>query len=98
MTNNDPSTPAQLSLDLENDLPSVLQFNVGVNDIGGTLVAELAINQGRVSCLLSDILALKQESSFIRYCWDVLKVSTALSFCLVCGLRLPSCSVLKYWL
>ena len=76
MTNNDPSTPAQLSLDLENDLPSVLQFNVGVNDIGGTLVAELAINQGRVSCLLSDILALKQESSFIRYCWDVLKVST----------------------
>ena len=57
MTNNDPSTPAQLSLDLENDLPSVLQFNVGVNDIGGTLVAELAINQGRVSCLLSDILA-----------------------------------------
>ena len=58
MTNNDPSTPAQLSLDLENDLPSVLQFNVGVNDIGGTLVAELAINQGRVSCLLSDILSL----------------------------------------
>ena len=42
-------TPALLSLDLENDLPSVLQFNVGVNDIGGTLVAELAINQGRVS-------------------------------------------------
>lgn len=47
------STPAQLSLDLENDLPSVLQFNVGVNDIGGTLVAELAINQGRVSELSS---------------------------------------------
>ena len=46
-----PTTPALLSLDLENDLPSVLQFNVGVNDIGGTLVAELAINQGRVSRL-----------------------------------------------
>ena len=44
-----PTTPALLSLDLENDLPSVLQFNVGVNDVGGTLVAELAINQGRVS-------------------------------------------------
>jgi hypothetical protein len=42
------STPEPLSLDLENDLPSVLQFSVGVNDIGGTLVAELAINQGRV--------------------------------------------------
>ena len=49
------STPARLSLDLENDLPSVLQFNVGVNDIGGTLVAELAINQGRVSELVSSV-------------------------------------------
>ena len=46
-----PQTPAPLSLDLENDLPSVFQFTVGVNDIGGTLVAELAINQGRVSDL-----------------------------------------------
>ena len=29
------------SLNLENELPSVLQFEIGSNDIGGTLSVEL---------------------------------------------------------
>lgn len=37
-----------LTLDVENDLPSVLQFPIGINDIGGTLVVELGVNNGRV--------------------------------------------------
>ena len=38
-----------LTLELENDLPSILQFPVGINDVGGSLVVELGINNGRVS-------------------------------------------------
>ncbi len=35
-------------LELENDLPSVLQFGVGVNDVGGSLVVELGIYTAKV--------------------------------------------------
>jgi hypothetical protein len=36
-------------LDLENNLPSVLQFTVGNSDIGGTLVVEVGMNVERVT-------------------------------------------------
>ncbi len=37
------------SLALENELPSVLQFEVGTSDIGGTLSVELSLDHDRVS-------------------------------------------------
>ncbi len=38
-----------MALTLENDLPSVMQFPVGVSDVGGSLVVELGIDTSRVS-------------------------------------------------
>ena len=46
--NNGTATSSALSLDLENDLPSVLQFPIGINDIGGSLVVELGVNIAKV--------------------------------------------------
>jgi hypothetical protein len=46
------SSTSAMSLDLENDLPSVLQFPVGASDIGGSLVVELGVNIGKVLQLL----------------------------------------------
>ena len=37
------------SLDLENELPSVLQFEIGPSDIGGTLSVQLQLDHSRVS-------------------------------------------------
>ncbi len=37
------------TLELENELPSVLQFDISPNDIGGTLAVELLLDQNRVS-------------------------------------------------
>ena len=37
------------SVDLENELPSVLQFEIGPNDIGGTLSVQLQLDHSRVS-------------------------------------------------
>ena len=37
-------TETPKSLDLENELPSVLQFEIGNNDIGGTLSVELYLD------------------------------------------------------
>ena len=45
-------TETPKSLDLENELPSVLQFEIGTNDIGGTLSVELFLDHSRVSRLL----------------------------------------------
>ena len=45
-------TETPKSLDLENELPSVLQFEIGNNDIGGTLSVELYLDHSRVSHLL----------------------------------------------
>ena len=36
------------NVDLENDLASVLQFPVEIEDIGGTLVVELGVNNAKV--------------------------------------------------
>ena len=42
--NQDPA----YNVDLENDLASVLQFPVEIEDVGGTLVVELGINNAKV--------------------------------------------------
>ena len=47
--NNESATSSPLSLNLENDLPSVLQFPIGINDIGGSLVVELGVNIAKVN-------------------------------------------------
>ena len=47
------------SLTLENDLPSVLQFPVGVTDVGGSLVVELGVNHRRLSGIASETVHLK---------------------------------------
>ena len=44
-------------MDLENDLSSVLQFPVEIEDIGGTLVVELGINNAKVRIVLPLILS-----------------------------------------
>lgn len=41
-------TETPKSLDLENELPSVLQFEIGTNDIGGSLAVELRLDHNRV--------------------------------------------------
>ena len=43
------------SLDLENELPSVLQFEIGPSDIGGTLSVQLQLDHSRVSEVKIDI-------------------------------------------
>jgi len=46
---DDPTAPSgPLPLDVENDLPNMLQFDVGDSDVGGSLVVELGINSLRV--------------------------------------------------
>lgn len=42
------SVGSPMSLQLENDLASVLQFPVGLSDIGGSLVLELGVNIAKV--------------------------------------------------
>ena len=42
------ASASPMSLNLENDVPSVLEFPVGLSDIGGSLVVELGINIGKV--------------------------------------------------
>ena len=56
-----------LTLEVENDLPSVLQFPIGINDIGGTLVVELSVNNGRVSAI-NIFLPLAERSRRGRFC------------------------------
>ena len=43
------ATETPQSLDLENELPSVLQFEIGPSDIGGTLAVELQLDHNKVS-------------------------------------------------
>ena len=43
------ATVTPQSLDLENELPSVLQFEIGPSDIGGTLAVELQLDHNKVS-------------------------------------------------
>ena len=43
------ATETPQSLDLENELPSVLQFEIGSSDIGGTLAVELQLDHNKVS-------------------------------------------------
>jgi hypothetical protein len=47
------------TLDLENELPSVLQFDIGPNDIGGTLEIELQLDHARLSGLGTEKYVLK---------------------------------------
>jgi len=57
---DDPTAPSgPLPLNVENDLPSVLQFSVSESDIGGSLVVELGINSNRVRPL-----ALEKQHDF----------------------------------
>ena len=46
-------TETPKSLDLENELPSVLQFDLGPEDIGGTMSVELSLDHTKVSFSLS---------------------------------------------
>ena len=42
------ATKPPKTLDLENELPSVLQFEIGPNDIGGTLSVQLSLDHSKV--------------------------------------------------
>ena len=59
-------TETPKSLDLENELPSVLQFEIGNNDIGGTLSVELYLDHSRASHLLFLFTKVIIEKSFIE--------------------------------
>ena len=49
-------TETPKSVDLENELPSVLQFEIGPSDIGGTLSVQLQLDHNRVSSKLLNYL------------------------------------------
>ena len=59
-------TETPKSLDLENELPSVLQFEIGTNDIGGTLSVELYLDHSRVSRLLFLFKKNKKNDYLVR--------------------------------
>ena len=54
-------TETPKSLNLENELPSVLQFEIGSNDIGGTLSVELYLDHSRVSWFFVGYLDMKVD-------------------------------------
>ena len=54
-------TETPKSLNLENELPSVLQFEIGSNDIGGTLSVELYLDHSRVSWFFMGYLNMKVD-------------------------------------
>ena len=53
-------TETPKSVDLENELPSVLQFEIGPSDIGGTLSVQLQLDHSRVSSV-KDLNYLKTQ-------------------------------------
>ena len=53
-------TETPKSVDLENELPSVLQFEIGPSDIGGTLSVQLQLDHSRVSSV-NDLNYLKTQ-------------------------------------
>ena len=53
------------SVDLENELPSVLQFEIGPNDIGGTLSVQLQLDHSRVSQIFSPIFLIMYGFRFV---------------------------------
>ena len=57
------ATVTPQSLDLENELPSVLQFEIGPSDIGGTLAVELQLDHNKVSWITYPFNYFPDESS-----------------------------------
>ena len=55
------ATETPKTLDLENELPSVLQFEVGPNDIGGTLSVDLFLDHNRVRPTICTLLIILLE-------------------------------------
>ena len=61
-------TETPKSVDLENELPSVLQFEIGPSDIGGTLSVQLQLDHNRVSSKLLNYLFMVKNLKKIVIC------------------------------